>query len=178
MLLAANLLQDPALMAKMLREYGEKGQREGVVGALTNSLRRAGYTILPRRIFSGMEGDTFSDTEGFNPDVEEEPVAAPVAAPVKQRKLRDNFLNRLRQDAYEATPFSADSILPQTPPVVPPTPQAEAAPPPNQAASSGFVDRGRYAALWPNDMVSGLVDPNHRERTFAQGGIVSLMKGR
>jgi len=36
-------------------------------------------------------------------------------APIKQRKLRDNFLNRLRQDAYEATPFSADSILPQTP---------------------------------------------------------------
>ena len=85
---------------------------------------------------------------------------------VKQRKLRDNFLNRLRQDAYEATP------------VVPPTSQAQAAPPPNQAASSGPVDRGRYAALFPNDMVSGLVDPNHRERTFAQGGIVSLMKGR
>jgi len=77
-----------------------------------------------------------------------------------------------------AGPTRRQNPVTQTPPVVPPTPQAQAAPPPNQASSSGPVDRGRYAALFPNDMVSGLVNPNRGQRTFAQGGIVSLMKGR
>ena len=175
------ILNEPKKFADLALPILNAKQDSASVNRLTQTFADFGVNQITKRDAVILRALVDSE-EQFEPEglaVEEDaPVAAPEDAPVKQRKLRDNFLNRLRQDAYEATPFSADSILPQTPPVVPPTPQAQAAPPPNQASSSGPVDRGRYAALFPNDMVSGLVNPNRGQRTFAQGGIVSLMKGR
>ena len=66
-------------------------------------------------------------------------------------------------------------------PVATPTNQALAVPSPTPApapASSGPVDRTRYAALFPNDMASGMINQNRGPQTFARGGIASLMRGR
>ena len=55
-------------------------------------------------------------------------------------------------------------------PAVPPTTQASAVPSPAPApASSGPVDRTRYAALFPNDSISGMMK-------MRRGGIASLMR--
>ena len=66
-------------------------------------------------------------------------------------------------------------------PVEPPTTQALAVPSPSPVsapASSGPVDRTRYASLFPNDMVSGMINQNSGPQPFARGGIASLMRGR
>jgi hypothetical protein len=59
-------------------------------------------------------------------------------------------------------------------PVVPPTTQASAVPSPAPApASSGPVDRTRYAALFPNDSISGMMKTTQQ---MSRGGIASLMR--
>ena len=161
-------------------------------GSLKNPLVKEAAT---RGIGASIEEVTSEDAEVL-PDPlaireAEEASAASIRAREAAMKLKRNPPARkqavpsdfLRPSSNELLLNRAQKILNDrqsqaTPPVVPPTPQAQAAPPPNQASSSGPVDRGRYAALWPNDMVSGLVNPNRGQRTFAQGGIVSLMKGR
>ena len=69
---------------------------------------------------------------------------------------------------------SMPSNFPARPsPVVSPTTQASAVPsPPPKPVNSGPVDRTRYAALFPNDSISGMMNTQQ----LAQGGIASLMR--
>ena len=89
--------------------------------------------------------------------------------PVRNLAVPSDFL---RPSSNELLLNRAQQILNDrqsqaTPPVVPPTPRAQAAPPPNQASSSGPVDLRRAQALFPNDTIF---------RPFAQGGIASLRR--
>ena len=180
MLLAADLLQNPALMAKMLRKYGEEGQREGVLGALSNTLKRAGYSVLPRRIFTGATGEDFESTEGFNPL--QKPVDNSAA---EEASRRNSFLRRSSEARYDK--FNPNEVIGSGPvrqktsnqsqPVGTPTTQA-ALPAPQPPMTSGAGTnpqlRQQYAALFPNDPISGMLV--QRPRTFRRGGIASLME--
>ena len=166
MLFTAELLQNPKLMATMLREYGSGEQSKGVVGSITDWLKTNGFSTTPRRLFAiGESDETPATTEGeFEPETFRRPVA--VSPPNDQ------------QGAVAPAPRPT---VPRTSPVATPTNQALAVPSPSPApapASSGPVDRTRYAALFPNDMASGMINQNRGPQTFARGGIASLMRGR
>jgi hypothetical protein len=72
---------------------------------------------------------------------------------------------------------STQAFVPRFParpsPVVSPTTQASAVPSPAPApVNSGPVDRTRYAALFPNDSISGMM----KTQMLSRGGIASLMR--
>ena len=96
--------------------------------------------------------------------------------PESERRNEEQYIDRIRrnlptndqQGAFVPPP------VPQRPsPVVSPTTQASAVPsPPPKPVNSGPVDRTRYAALFPNDSISGMMNTQQ----LAQGGIASLMR--
>jgi hypothetical protein len=152
-LLTAKLLQDPELLAKMLREYGDdETTAMGLVQSITNYLKKQGFTILPFRSFQSqvMTDDVEKDEEGqFNP-----------------------FAPELEEPIVKKDPTIETSAVvpePRVSPVQTPNPllisqnlpQAR----PQPAAASGPVDRTKYAALFPNDMASSMI----------KGGIGGLM---
>ena len=69
MLFAADLLQNPRLLSKMLRQYGTDGQRKGITDSLLDYLKKGGFSVLPRRIFVGSDEklEPVADTTTFDP---------------------------------------------------------------------------------------------------------------
>jgi len=164
MLFTAELLQNPKLMAMMLREYGEGNQPKGVVGSIADWLKTNGFSTMPRRIFAIGESDDLPEaTEGqFDPGTFKTPVKEYPVVPLKSPSV-----------------VAPAPVTPNPLPVASPTTRAAVVPSPAPApASSGPVDGARYASLFPNDMVSGMINSNRGSQTFARGGIVSLMRGR
>ena len=162
MLFTAELLQNPKLMGQMLRKYGSDEQSAGVIGSITNWLKTNGFSTVPRRLFAIGEGEEAGEIkEGeFNPEIFKQEVPEyPVVPPLPTND---------QQGAFVPPP------VPQRPsPVVSPTTQASAVPsPPPKPVNSGPVDRTRYAALFPNDSISGMMNTQQ----LAQGGIASLMR--
>ncbi len=143
MLFTVDLLMNPDLMAKMLRRYGDEGQRKGVVGTISDYLAKGFYSTAPRRIFA-IQDDPVEDSpdpEDFNPNLIEENVPLP---PSNQQ----GFLNTVPQvNPTRTATVTAPSFVPQN---VSPALQASAQP-------SGPVDRTRYAAMFPNDSASALI---------------------
>ena len=63
MLFTAELMQDPKLMARMLRNYGEGNQKKGVIASVEDWLKTNFFSTLPRRIFAIGEGDETPETK-------------------------------------------------------------------------------------------------------------------
>jgi hypothetical protein len=146
MLFTAELMQNPQLMAKMLRKYGDGDQKKGVVQSVVDWLKTNGFSVAPRRAFStSVQGDREPTSEQFDPGT--------------FKKLPSND----QQGAVAPAPVAAPAPRPpvQRPsPVGPPTTQASAVPSPSPdpaPVNTGPVDRTRYAALFPNDMASGMI---------------------
>ena len=143
MLFTVDLLMNPDLMAKMLRRYGDEGQRKGVVGTIQDYLTKGFYSTAPRRIFAIQDDpvDDSPDPEDFNPNLIEENVPLP---PSNQQ----GFMNTVPQvNPTRTAAVTAPSFVPQN---VSPVNQAPVQP-------SGPVDRTRYAAMFPNDSASALI---------------------
>ena len=145
MLFTAELMQDPKLMAKMLRKYGDDDQTKGVVQSVQDWLTSNSFSTIPRRLFAIGDGEETPDTdpEQFNPSTFED--KTPVALP-------------------PSTQQGSLNTVPAGPPTQPvavtqPSPVRQAVAPPQQAPvqTSGPVDRTRYAALFPNDSASQLM---------------------
>ena len=163
------MMENPEFAATMLK----KGRTEREKGAIASRLKK--YLI----------------EYGFIPAVRETTNLGRRTIPSVIREESDGDLD---QTAPNPRPFFIQNVLPSndqqgavTPPVPrpspvgPPTTRASAVPSPTPApapASSGPVDRTRYAALFPNDMASGMINQNRGPQTFARGGIASLMRGR
>lgn len=141
MLFTAELLQDPKLMATMLREYGSGDQKKGVVQSVLDWLKTNGFSVAPRRAFStSVQGDREPTSEQFDPGT-------------FKRKLPSN-------DQQGAVAPAPRPPVQRPSPVGPPTTQASAVPSPSPdpaPVNTGPVDRTRYAALFPNDMASGMI---------------------
>ena len=146
MMFTADLLQDPRLLAKMLRKYGQGEQSRGVAGAIFDYLKKQGYVSLPRRAYavSGDEESTYTEDENsfdpFEPNVEPpEPVVT--EPPDKEASLN--------------IPTSAPTL--NVGPAPSPSFQLASASLPQTTPQSGPVDRTRYAAMFPNDPASALI---------------------
>lgn len=148
MLFTADLLQDPKLLAKMLRTYGPDGEKsKGVAGAVFDYLKKQGYVDLPRRAVAGSGEEVPPSEEGFDPRKEfdrkpaipKPPVTAPVPNPDDEASLR---------------------VLPTNPPVAQPRPAAAPAQFPQTPPSPQPASRSRYAALFPNDPISDMINSN------------------
>jgi len=149
----ADLLQNPQLLAKMLREYGDGKQSKGVFNAVKSYLIKNGYVDAPRRIgVSVLPEDEVSEEGAFVEEkVEvEPPVTETTPVPAPNRTI-----------VQSRPPINISQVTPSAP-VPTPTPQAQAQP------SSGPTDpntRARYASLFPNDPISAMLN---------SGGIASL----
>ena len=147
MLFTAELMQDPKLMAKMLREYGTGDQKKGVVASVQDWLKTNFYSTLPRRIFAIGETDETPETKPnqFTPPTFKDP--SPVVVP-KIPVRPDNTQQGSLMPTGAPTPNVGSAPLSIQ--------QASAAPGPT-IQNSGPVDRERFAALFPNDSTTQLM---------------------
>ena len=147
-LFLADLLQNPKLLAKMLRQYGEGKQSTGVFNAVKNYLIKNGYVDTPRRIgVATVPEDEFSDEDALIED-QSEVTQPPVNITPTPPMIENN-----RAIVQSGPPINLSQVNP--PASFPtPTPQAQAQP------SSGSADpntRTRYASLFPDDPISGML---------------------
>ena len=140
------MLKDPEMLAVMLKKGRTERERSAIGGRLTEILVEKG--LIP---------------------------AGRVAANFGRRALpaiiRERNADRFSIEPEPATRTRGSFITPpvQRPsPVATPTTQARAVPSPAPTSvNSGPVDRTRYAALFPNDSISSMVQ--------GQGGLASLL---
>ena len=150
-LLTAKLLQDPILLSKMLRRYGDdETTAMGIVNNITEYLKKQGFTILPVRTF---QSDTMSDTIKEDEEGQFDPNAPKLEEPIvkKDPTIETSAVvpEQRVSPVQTPNPLLISQNLPQAQP----------------AAASGPVDRTKYAALFPNDMASSMI----------KGGIGGLM---
>ena len=125
----------------------------------------------------GTEMIPFVGREAFEEDDNtiDAPYLGAPGFPESKRRNQKQYIDRIQRNLPSNDQQGAVAPAPRPPvqrpsPVGPPTTQASAVPSPSPApapASSGPVDRTRYAALFPNDMASGMIRQN--------GGIGSLI---
>ena len=131
LLFTAELLQNPTLLATMLREYGDRGQAKTIVESITNHLRENFYVTTPKRFTTAILPD-----EGFEKQEEDvgptlPPVvddASPAIPPVSDASPAFNAVRPAPLTVAQASPAQSD---PQT--------------------------RQKYAALFPDDPTSAMI---------------------
>ena len=144
MMFTADLLQDPRLLAKMLRKYGQGDQSRGVAGSIFDYLKKQGYVSLPRRAYAVSGNDELTDTEDDSFD----PMQPNVEPPEETVTVPND----------EEASLNIPAQVPTLPVGPAPSPiQTASANPPPQNSQSGPVDRTRYAAMFPNDSASALI---------------------
>ena len=152
------MLKDPEMLAVMLKKGRTERERNAIGGRLTSLLVEKG--LIP----AGKVTANFGRR------------ALPAVVRERNEALQEEIQ---RIDSALPTNDQQGAFVPppvqQRPsPVVPPTTQASAVPSPAPApASSGPVDRTRYAALFPNDSISGMMKTTQQ---MSRGGIASLMR--
>ena len=147
MLFTAQLLQDPKLLAKMLRRYGNEGNAQTVVQSVADYLKEGGFVTLPRRAFTTAFPESFEEPkEDVGPTLppvvdDESPTIPPTQInipPVSDASPAFNAVRPAPLTVAQASPAQSD---PQT--------------------------RQKYAALFPDDPTSAMI-------RGSQGGIGSL----
>jgi len=140
MLFTAQLLQDPKLLARMLRVYQEDpANQRGLLNSLANYVRYKGFVVLPTRGLTASRDETLREVEQESPADDQESEIIPSVPATNQRA----------------------SLIPQT---VTPTnrqvvqPRQVAAPAPIVPNNvSQPATQSRYAALFPNDPISSMI---------------------
>ena len=144
-LFLADLLQNPKLLAKMLREYGEGKQSTGVYNALKSYLIKNGYVDTPRRIgVATLPEDDFSEEGSLIEDevkVEQPPVNVTPTPPE---------VDTNRTIVQSGPPINLSQVTSPAP--IPTTQQAQ-----TQMGSPDPNLRTKYASLFPDDPISGML---------------------
>ena len=136
------MFEDPDLFALHLRKARDAGEAGTIRNLLGQELRAKVGINMPRVAASALVSDSLDVVESDETEQVLAPAPAPAPAPVPQP------VTQLQR------PVPPPTMAPA--PVAPPT------------APSGPVDRSQYAALFPNDMASGLIRASNQ-------GIGSLM---
>ncbi len=147
------MMRDPELLAVMLKKGRTERERGAIGGRLTALLVEKGLipagqaaaNVGRRAIPAVTREGVFEDTEGQTP-----PQSTPFFI---QNVLPSN-------DQQGAVAPAPRPPVKRPSPVGPPTTQASAVPSPSPdpaPVNTGPVDRTRYAALFPNDMASGMI---------------------
>ncbi len=149
MMFTAELLQDPILLSKMIRQYQKDGfQNQGFINSIGDYIGKKGFTVLRSTGAGLMEDEIEGD---FTPPV-----------PQKDTQLKPMRLSPPpNQSQPVGTPTTQAAL---------PAPQ----PPMTSGAGTNPQVRHQYAALFPNDPISGMLV--QQPRTFRRGGIASLME--
>jgi len=154
-------MKDPEMLAVFLKKGRTERERNAIGSRVKEILVKKG--LIPASIATGNLG------RRTRPLI----IRERAKEAEEQRRLESVIPTNGQQGAVAPPP------RPNPLPVASPTTRAAVVPSPAPApASSGPVDGARYASLFPNDMVSGMINSNRGSQTFARGGIVSLMRGR
>lgn len=155
------MMKDPEMLAVFLKKGRTERERNAIGSRVKEILVKKG--LIPASIAAGNLG------RRTRPLI----IRERAKEAEEQRRLESVIPTNGQQGAVAPPP------RPNPLPVASPTTRAAVVPSPAPApASSGPVDGARYASLFPNDMVSGMINSNRGSQTFARGGIVSLMRGR
>jgi hypothetical protein len=151
------MMRDPDLLAVMLKKGRTDRERSAIGSRLTDLLVEKG--LVP----AGRAAANFGRR----------------ALPGIVRERDESIQREIQQLESELPPndqqgaFVPPPVQQRPSPVVSPTTQASAVPSPAPApVNSGPVDRTRYAALFPNDSISGMM----KTQMLSRGGIASLMR--
>lgn len=152
------MFKDPDLLAAMLAKGRTDREKTAIASKIASLLAEKGFitTTTPvRRAVPATIRESGEDTD------------------ILPEQKVDPALERARELLRQREEVSANP----SPPVAPPTTQASSlAPlsPMNSGARSSPQLRQQYAALFPNDPISGML--NQQPRTFRRGGIASLTR--
>ena len=155
------MLKDPEMLAVMLKKGRTERERNAIGGKLTSLFVEKG--LIP----AGKVTANFGRR------------ALPAVVRERDESMQEE-IRRLESVIPSNDQQSSVAPAPRPPvqrpsPVAPPTTQASAvlSPSPDPApVNSGPVDRTKYAALFPNDSISNMM----QARSMSRGGIASLMR--
>ena len=151
------MMRDPDMLAVFLKQGRTENEKSAIGSRLTKMLVEKG--LIP----AGVAAANFGRR----------------ALPGIVRERDESIQREIQQLESELPPndqqgaFVPPPVQQRPSPVVSPTTQASAVPSPAPApVNSGPVDRTRYAALFPNDSISGMM----KTQMLSRGGIASLMR--
>jgi hypothetical protein len=128
------LMTNPTLLASLLTKTSTQREKIGLLSSIKEQFQELGFIRPVRRELGSAfrEADDEIDQQIIESELEEQSSAAPTVMPAPQ-------------------PVPAQRVAPPTSTLASATPVA---PPP---AASGPVNREQYAALFPNDLASGMI---------------------
>jgi hypothetical protein len=140
------LMTNPKLLADLLRKTPTQREKIGLLSSIKEQFQELGFIRPVRRELGSAfrEADDEIDQQIIEPELEKQSSVAPTAMPAPQP---------VPTPAAQPTTAMASVTPPPPPPAAP--------------APSGPVNRQQYAALFPNDIASGMIRQNQ--------GIGSLM---
>jgi hypothetical protein len=154
------VFMDAELVSKLLRKTQNPQDAERARISFAETLKEMLFT-------KGTEMIPFVGREAFEEDdnTMNAPYLGAPGLPESERRNRQKYIDRIQRNLPSNDQQGAVAPAPRPPvqrpsPVGPPTTQASAvpSPPPDPApVNTGPVDRTRYAALFPNDMASGMI---------------------
>ena len=164
------MLFDPVLVSKMFRNptsvEDANRQRTTVAEYLADIFfKKAGVEMLPY-----VARETFEDTDNTS----DAPYLGFPGIPENAEKNRKQYIDRIQRNLPPNDQQGSVAPVQRPSPVGPPTTQASAVP-----LSSAPVNRERYAALFPNDSISNMIQQTPAQQPVqfaARGGIASLMR--
>ena len=164
------MLFDPVLVSKMFRKPASvddaNRQRTTVAEYLADIFfKKAGVEMLPY-----VARETFEDTD----NTRDAPYVGFPGLPENAEKNRRKYIDRIQRNLPPNDQQGSLAPVQRPSPVGTPTTQASAVP-----LSSAPVNRERYAALFPNDSISSMMQQTPAQQPVqfaARGGIASLMR--
>ena len=166
------MLMDPVLVSKMFRKPAsveDANRRRTTVAEYLADIffKKAGIEMLP---YAARE--TFEDTDNTS----DAPYPGFPGLPENVERNRQQYIDRIQRNLPPNDQQGSLAPVQRPSPVGPPTTQASAVPSsPPPPVNSAPVDRTRYAALFPNDSISGMLTQPPTQQ-MARGGIASLMR--
>ena len=150
LMFTAELLQDPILLAKMLRTYkADPKNQMGMINSLKNYVENKGFVTLPMKTFTATRP---SD----QPDGDFDPRGANQLPPSDQGAALNQPSPNLQSAGVPTT--QAQALSSETSGSNPPNPNV----------------RTQYASLFPNDPISSMI--RQPTQTFRRGGLASLLE--
>jgi hypothetical protein len=149
------LLQDPETLARLLKTPRNRREAKNLYQLAKDWAMSKGFVFSRRAYVAGQE----PGEDGFEAQEAEQPQESPFVLTPEEQALSEQEARRLlEEDRRMAAPRPTAQV--SMPPVSMPTPQAAPAP-----AAPAPQQRAQYAALFPEDPISGLIQ---------SGGIASL----
>jgi hypothetical protein len=151
MMFTAQLLQDPILLARMMRTYKADPQNQmGLLNSLKNYVEQKGFITLPMRTFTATRPSDQPDGD-FDPRGANQMPSSNVGASLTRPQ-----------------PNLQSEVVPTTQAQQPLGPVTSGSNPPNPNV------RTQYASLFPNDPISSMIQ--QPTRSFRRGGLASLLE--